>query len=563
LSWFGTPEFGQGIAWFLDLALLVAAGLVGLRVPRLRRVLAWSCLIAITLISGSMVHTESRWWLAPFLFYDALAFYGLFAVPLLLLLFAPKQRVWQIAIITFGLAVILISGNRTALVLSACAAPIFGMGWWLTQVRPAAVRMLFILGAGMAPLATTAAVYLVGDALQGGSLWSRMLHLEVARLSVLHDPALLLTGGGWGSYGEWQIAHLPVGQFDLVGQADGTSDWDAVRGELHFQSHNFLVEALLSGGVVAMILAWLSIVAIPIYCARRALVLAGTTAIIAGAMLSVWAPDAGMVPYIALTFAALANPRARFRVSRMISVPASIGLLVAAAALAASTISIVSVGRTMSQAAHDNRDTVGLSPVAYGDCADMLSDQGRGGVHLASLYRNFSLELGQKKALGTRITEADAARLADYICLADHHIGESASLRLANADLLVTGELLILLDDPILAPLADDRLRRWRERLLWFLQRAPTRSDVAVTYLNWQFANGREAEVSEVAGLLLARNRQDPIGLWFSGAVMMGVTETAADGFDRMRRALDLGLEKVMPVDQEIAEQIRSAPGTH
>ncbi len=560
LSWFGTPEFGQGIAWYLDLSLLVAAGLVVLRLPRLRRLLAWSCVLAMTLVASTMVHTERGWWLAPFLFYDSLAFYGLFGVPLLLALFAPRHWLWRLAIVAFGVAVIGISENRTAIALSGLAVPIVGFGWWLNQTPPGSLRPLAIVGAALAPLATTAAVYLVGDSLQGGSLWSRMLHLEVARLSILHQPAALIVGGGWGSYGEWQLAHLPIGQFDLIGQAGDTSNWDAVRGELHFQSHNFLVEALLSGGIVAMVLTWLSVIALPVYCRQHQLLIAGTLAIVGGSMMSVWAPDAGMVPYIALTLAALARPWRMRRLASAVMLPVAAGLFILTAAQAATAFAIVSVGQAMYRAAHENRDTRGLAPVARDDCRDFLGDLGRGGVHVASLYRNFSLELAKKRATGALMTDQDAARLADYACHVDRTVADSASLRLANADLMVTADLLAVLNDPKLAAVTQDRVDQWRERLQWFLERAPTRSDVAVPFLSWHFANGREDDVAEVSALLLARDRNDPIGLWFSGAVMMGNSDVAADGFARMRQALDLGLEQVMPVDQAIVDKIRSAP---
>tara|TARA_B100002003_G_scaffold215791_1_gene214881 strand:- start:1497 stop:1688 length:192 start_codon:yes stop_codon:yes gene_type:complete len=59
---------------------------------------------------------------------------------------------------------------------------------------------------------------------------------------------------------------------------------------------------------------------------------------------------------------------------------------------------------------------------------------------------------------------------------------------------------------------------------------------------------------------VLAGNADSPIGLWYSGSVMMGKAETATAGFARMRRALNLGLERRMSVDASLAEHIRSTP---
>ncbi len=559
LSWFGTPEFGQGIAWHFDFALIVAAGLVVLRMPGPRRILGWTCVVAVAVVASTMIHTDKGWWLAPFLFYDALAYYGLFVTPLLLVLFAPRQWRWRLAIIAFGFIVIMISGNRSALLLSVLAVPIAAFLMWLNTWRPNWLRPLAILGTAVAPLLTTGAVYFVGEGLQDGSLWSRMLHIEVARLSLSHEPIAALVGGGWGSYGEWQLAHLPIGQFDFFGHEEIRADWDGARGELHFQSHNFLIEALLSGGVVAAGLVWLGLVALPAFCRRRYLVIAGTLGAVGAALMAVWAPDAGAVPYIALTYAAVAMPCRAPIPAIPLRIVIGLGFLTAGTAVALTCFTILRDGQVMYQAAHDNRDTAGLSTTAHDACDTLFPDSGRGGVHLASLYRNFSIELANKLALSKRLTETDAVRMADYVCAADHMIGERTSLRLANADLMVTADLITILDFPILEPVAAQLTARWGQRLHWFLERSPTRSDVTVPYLSWHFANGRESEVSDVTAKLLARNRDDPVGLWFSGAVLLGDEATAETGFARMRDALEHGLEKIMPVDPDIAKQIRTS----
>ena len=152
------------------------------------------------------------------------------------------------------------------------------------------------------------------------------------------------------------------------------------------------------------------------------------------------------------------------------------------------------------------------------------------------------------------------ARLEGYICAAEARLGDGGSLRLATADLLVTGELVVALDDPALAALKASRGESWGARLRRFLRRAPGREDMATAYLGWAFAGGDERAMAEVAAQLLAHDADSPVGLWYSGAAMMAEPETAAAGFGRMRRALALGLEKRMPVDAGLAERIRAAP---
>ena len=51
---------------------------------------------------------------------------------------------------------------------------------------------------------------------------------------------------------------------------------------------------------------------------------------------------------------------------------------------------------------------------------------------------------------------------------------------------------------------------------------------------------------------------QDPVGLWFSGTVLLARPERAAEGLSRMRRSLERGIQNFMPVDGKILEAIRN-----
>lgn len=560
MSWFGTPEFGQGIAWHLDLAILVAGAMVAVKERRTRQLLAWACGLSTAAVTATMVHTDKDWFLAPFLFYDSLAFYGIFGAAVLLAVIARHRGMPVVAVLGFAVLVIVISGNRTAILLAATAPFLAAACWWLTKYVSRAARPVIALLALIAPVMVTAVIVFSDLAANEASLWSRDLHLTVAREVLIHNPFDLIWGNGWGTYAESQLAYLPVGESDVVGAGGSGPEWDAARGQIHFQSHNFLVEALLSGGLVAMALTWAMVAALPLFCRRRHIVLGGSLAIVAASFLAVWAPDAGAVALIALAFGSLAGPTGR--VPGLLSArrwPA-VALSLVAVMLAATATATISVGMTMAREARDNRDTTALAKTRPSDCQDMGDDLGRGGVHLATLYRSFAADLFNRRAAGGAITAADAARMADYICAVETQLGDRASLRLANANLLVTAELASVLDDPALSGIRDERLSVWDDRLRWYLERAPSRSDLAAAYLNWAFAEGHEESVAGVAAWLLARNRDSAVGLWFSGAVMMGEATTAREGFNRMRNALEAGIERLMPVDPALADQIRSAP---
>lgn len=552
LTWLGTPEFGQGIAWHVDLAVLIAAAMIAMRQTALRRAIGWVSLVAITLTATSMAPGLGKHDFAPFMFADSVAYYGLFGTPLLLATLAPRRLVWRLAIITFGAAVIISSGNRSAIFLMLAALPLSLIAWRLAA-NPARLRIMAAGAAFVAPLAVTAAVWWIGGQFAESSLWSRALHLGVVGAALADAPGLLLGGGGWGHYAEWQITHLPLHAIDLVTLPTdpGGTSWDATHGQMHFQSHNFLAESALSAGLPGMLLAWAFPVALPLLARRRYLIEASVLGVVAAAMLAVWAPGAGTVPLIALAIAALAGP-SRWRPPRLLVV---LAMAAAAAGSMAAAVVVAGDAKPAWRAAMANHDP-GAAPLA-----SALADHGRGGIYLATLYRSHAVDVANALATGAPVPAAMVARLESYTEAGDGRLSEAASLRLAIADLLVTGELVLALAaDPALASLAAARAAGWKARLRRFLELAPGRDDMAATYLGWAFGQGDEGSVAEIAALLLAHDAESPVGLWYSGGVMMAEAATAAAGFARMRRALELGVERRMAVDACLAERIRSAP---
>ncbi len=551
LTWLGTPEFGQGIAWHLDLAILVAAGMFAMRRPALRRAIGWVALVAIALTAASMAPGLGEHDFAPFMFADSIAFYGLFGAPLLLATLAPRRLVWRLAIIAFAGAVIVLSGNRSAILLMLAALPLSLVAWRLAA-NPARLRLLAAAAAVAAPLVVSAAVWWIGAQFAETSLWSRALHLGVVGAALADAPGLLLGGGGWGHYAEWQIANMPLDVIDLVAPPTdaGGASWDATHGQMHFQSHNFLTEGVLSAGLPGMLMAWAFPAALPLFARRRRLVEASVLGVVTAAMFTVWAPGAGVVPLIALATAALAGP-GRWRPPRFLAV---LAMVAAMASSIAAAIVVAGDAAPAWRAAMANRDP-GAAPLA-----SALGDHGRGGIYLATLYRSHAVDVANAVATGESVPETMVVRLESYASASDDRRSRGASLRLAIADLLVTGELVLALaEDPALAPLAAARAAGWKDRLRHFLDRAPGRDDMAATYMGWAFGQGDEGSVAEIAALLLAHDAESPIGLWYSGGVMMGETATAAAGFARMRQALELGVERRMAVDAGLAEQIRSA----
>ena len=56
LAWFGSPQIGEGLFWFLDLAVFLASSMVLMRYPKIRRFLAIIALLVVLVLVGATLH---------------------------------------------------------------------------------------------------------------------------------------------------------------------------------------------------------------------------------------------------------------------------------------------------------------------------------------------------------------------------------------------------------------------------------------------------------------------------------------------------------------------------
>ena len=88
------------------------------------------------------------------------------------------------------------------------------------------------------------------------------------------------------------------------------------------------------------------------------------------------------------------------------------------------------------------------------------------------------------------------------------------------------------------------------------LVRLPRRSDLAIPYFNLLIRDDQEPRALATAERILAGNRHDAVALWFSGIVMLGGPKNADRGLARMRRALDFGIRKRIPIATPLLRQL-------
>ncbi len=62
--------------------------------------------------------------------------------------------------------------------------------------------------------------------------------------------------------------------------------------------------------------------------------------------------------------------------------------------------------------------------------------------------------------------------------------------------------------------------------------------------------------MQEIASAIYARNSNDPVGLWFTGMSMLSTVDQVQTGLSRMRRAVEGGIERYMPVEEDVKSML-------
>jgi hypothetical protein len=110
--------------------------------------------------------------------------------------------------------------------------------------------------------------------------------------------------------------------------------------------------------------------------------------------------------------------------------------------------------------------------------------------------------------------------------------------------------------DRVLAPGA--LFESWTRVMHDVLRRTPHRLDVLVTYFSWLLVHGRDSDIEAMLADARRVDPNHPVILWFSGIEILkpGDAATREQGLDFMRRAIDRGLERFMPVDPSIKARL-------
>jgi hypothetical protein len=108
-----------------------------------------------------------------------------------------------------------------------------------------------------------------------------------------------------------------------------------------------------------------------------------------------------------------------------------------------------------------------------------------------------------------------------------------------------------------------DLFSSWTRVMYDVLRRTPQRLDTLVPYLSWLLVRGQHTDIETMLAAARHVDADHPVVLWFSGieALKPGDAAGREQAFGQMRRAIDRGLERFMPIDDSIKARLAGGAG--
>gem|GEM_PF-6164671 len=569
-SFFGAPQIGLGGAWFLSLAVMTGGARYVLYCLDQR----WAnILVSIALASALAIVACDLWapggW-RPFFFSDYLAFHALY-IWVIAAFWLPQAK-WSawIGLILCGV-IVFSTGNRTAYgAFIVAVISLFVVQYLQNRFSVATLRRLSAWGMGLMALLVPVGIYYLHriglpDSVPHDIIYtfkSRSLLLETLIFGIINDPAMLLTGIGWGNFSELVFSQIPIDQTAIWAPAAARAGddylWEALW-QLHFHSHNELAEHLASGGIPSLAL-WLGyLVLVPLLAPqeKRATAVAFTVGYVL--LSAMWFQMPGGLALMAMAVAGLGSrpsvpPAAEPGPSRR---PwSAVFAAVAFLTLAATSATLFKNGSAAAQNVERNfaPNSTFIQPFCDGDAPDV----GAGLTEFSELMKAFATSNIDRLRAGKDVEAWRFKRLDDYLCRADELMAQGGPLSVGVRALTLRSDFAFP-PKPLNQKDFETRLYSgWDKNVNWVLTRAPSRTDLALPYLSWLLGKGAEAQALQLSEHMLKTNPADPVGLWFSGVVLLNDTRTKSEGIQRLKRALHNNIEKIMPVEPDLKAQLEN-----
>lgn len=575
LTWFGAAETGDGAFWYLELAVIIAAGIIINQFSRRGSYLVGAVFAVTVFIVVMTVKFKNggATTFVPIFFADYLAASGVCLAAIAVSFRFPRYRL-PIAILGLltGLAVVFASGSNTAIVVVMVIAPGFYAFLWLLGKRQT-LKIVIRYACGLIFVSITAISLIVaivdfyplyidslGTPLQGpiNSLLSRHRLVDIIVNSIMNSPMILIVGEGWGTYSEILAQFLPTEWVSLKDHDRKIeANWDAVL-RVDFHSHNSFAETLHSVGIIGLVLLVTLFVIMPIYSRPRQMQTAATFAVVLSAIMALWFLLPPNLPVMALAIAGFANSKPYLIKINWLKLKYRIATFI----MGLSFLLTLAAWQTaiFSKYAYSYSPRL-KSPLISSSgkfvCNEYFIDFGRGAAHLLHRLGTFSKHIVAATLEGKNLEEEKISILRGLICASEAYADQRNGVRMLISGLNSRADFAFLELPQNLTPLIESYRKNWEARLKQLLVRAPGRTDLAAPYLMYLLKTGQEKPFQAFSQYLFVLKPESPISKWFSGLSMLNMDDqNAMIGLERMRESLRLGIERLIPVDKNLKAQL-------
>lgn len=590
-SLMGIPEIGEGVFSMVSVVLLTIAAFHVWQIPSQRLPLVLSCVAAGAVVVALQSLTSTTDW-QPVIWPDFAAFIAIFIMIILLAYPVDLTRKHFAAAGAIAVIGLLASHNFAAALSLGMLLPLAGLLVWLKRrlnsqkkferharqiitgmaLLPVLITLITLNTSGMRAINFYAGKLLnisnfKDVAFEQGSLGSRALFNRLVIDAVTDKPSRLLVGNGWGSFSDVSFNYVLTDGIRIYNeQAVWAPNWNLVTGNT-FHSHNSFLEALLSTGIVGLIMYCLLPVLIIRHLPHERMLILGPLWASLFLLSMFWFMLPVTLPFMAIALAASLDPSAvagkkRRQLPRQ-AVQGVCLVLIATLGLA------MWVQNSTARTADQLLDGIQKRMPEPTD-RNVLRDHHRGNHHLWWLTASLADFIQNKHIQRKPITQADVAWYNEMLTMVGQTVDAgTADDRLLGTHASMYNDLIMLYSAPQWSALRLQRLPQWKKAVLDAIHGIPTRGDLATMYGLFfmeraspkekpQVREAMTKQVFDVTEEVLHNNPDDPVALWFSGLALLQHSDTETLGFKRLHRALDLQAERYVPVNEAARKVIEA-----
>lgn len=556
LSLLGNAIYGEGAVRYAGLAVFFAAALI-LAGDRAKLRSLCAALVTISFAAPIIIFLLARDFFVSLDLVGHFAISGAISAWLLFAGCGPGRRL-ALAFAAALPALALSTNNSVIGITLLVGLPAGWLVFMLTrrsESRSGLIRAVAFAAVLLAPLIGILVKWLVPELVHLPSVHSRHLLDRVLFAALQADPTILGIGQGWGAI------NLTVDRYILSANAVmWDKSWDLTDRNV-YHSHSLFGEALFGAGLPAVVGVLAMFVAPMMVVRSRDLpitVCAVLSLAFIGAIAHEFASTAGAV---ALSFALAAQRPVEPSVPAAFAMPGrafAISMpLVSVLLLAASGWVFANANEIRTRTA-DIRERGQASPFYCGPqpysalYADIELIQG-----LVRIYRPAFVD-GEK---GLLVRQGDQNLVDAYVCATSKRAESSRSpslhigLETFRTDVAFGG------DANVITARYEGTLRRWPQKIARALNLAPDRVDLSTGFLASEMAKGNLGTVESLSRALLKRDSGDPVAMWFLGLALIRAEapESRAEGWIRLRNALDAGILRFFPIPEQIVDEVRAS----